>query len=280
MLRSAAAAPMPVATVSCLASRATAPASACSRSSVRRALRGSAWARRRRMRVVRWRRGQMPGPGPMPWRSGRGPQDGVRCACGGSGTGWKVYARCKEARPPASSWSWEHLAGYVMWCGWDASGESFGLHSCWWQWRWHPRASFFPLGTSSWSSVPAARGSLGENPIQFSRRAIAAPLESSPPWRRRLLRPNSAVALLVKTVQGRPLSVAVQRGMVQVGELHGVAKLVCWRSQLWWQPGIVARCWCGCWQRTAVAGVAWQPSVRARDSVGRRRLRHRHRVTT
>jgi hypothetical protein len=35
---------------------------------------------------------------------------------------------------------------------------------------------------------------------------------------------------------------AVQGGMVQVGELHGVAKFVWWPSQLWWWPRVVALC--------------------------------------
>ncbi|RLM78625.1 hypothetical protein C2845_PM12G14730 [Panicum miliaceum] len=40
------------------------------------------------------------------------------------------------------------------------------------------------------------------------------------------------LALLVMMVQGRPLSVVVQGGMVQVDKLHGVAKLAWWLLQL------------------------------------------------
>ena len=49
---------------------------------------------------------------------------------------------------------------------------------------------------------------------------------------------------------------AVQGGMVQVGELLGVAKLAWWCSQLWWRPGVISRRRCGRGQRNAAAGVA------------------------
>ena len=38
---------------------------------------------------------------------------------------------------------------------------------------------------------PYDTGSLGENLVQFSGRAMAVSLVPSPPWRRHLLRPNS-----------------------------------------------------------------------------------------
>ena len=71
---------------------------------------------------------------------------------------------------------------------------------------------------------PYGLGSLSENPVQFSGRVTVAPLASCPPWRHRLLRPNSALALLVTTAHGRLLSVVVSSGLVQVGELHGGCK--------------------------------------------------------
>jgi hypothetical protein len=63
-------------------------------------------------------------------------------------------------------------------------------------WRRCPRTSLSPLGAPFWSYTLAALWSLGKNPCPAGR-AIAVPLASSPPWRRRLLRPRSAVVMLV-----------------------------------------------------------------------------------
>ena len=60
----------------------------------------------------------------------------------------------------------------------------------------------------------------------------------------------------------------VLSGLVQDGELHGVAKLVWWCSHLWWQSGVISLCRCGCWQRTVAAGVARQLSVRCGTASG------------
>ena len=92
----------------------------------------------------------------------------------------------------------------------DDGGGAFGRRSpCW---GCHLGAPFL------------LQGSLGENPVQFGR-AMAAPPTSSPPWRRRFLRPISRSALLVTTVHGWLLSVVEQVGFVQGGELLGVVKL-------------------------------------------------------
>ena len=127
---------------------------------------------------------------------------------------------------------------------------------------------------------PYGMGSLGENPVQFSGRVTAAPLASCPPWRHRLLRPNSALALLVTTAHGRPLSVVASSGLVQVGELHrgrkaravAFAPLVAVRgfltSSIWLLAADL-----GGWRCLAAVSAV-------RDNVRRRRLRHRHRATT
>ena len=73
----------------------------------------------------------------------------------------------------------------------------------------------------------------------------------------------------VTTAHGRPFSVVVVlSGLVQDGELHGVAKLVWWCSHLWWRSGVISLCRCGCWQRTMAAGVARQLSVRCGAASG------------
>ena len=82
------------------------------------------------------------------------------------------------------------------------------------------------------------------------------------------MRPNSALALPVMTALGWPLSVVVSSGLVQVGELHGVAKLARWRSLLRWRSGVLSLCRCDCWQRTVAASVARQLSVRCGTTSG------------
>ena len=71
-----------------------------------------------------------------------------RCVCGGSGEKM-VYARCKEARPPAPPLvlgvpGWV-LAVVRMGC-FGAPAKAF---ACRWRWRRRPRALFSSLGASS-----------------------------------------------------------------------------------------------------------------------------------
>jgi len=127
---------------------------------------------------------------------------------------------------------------------------------------------------------PCGTGSLGENPVQFFGRVTAASLASSPPWRHRLLRLNSALAFPVTTAHGRPLSVVVSHSLVHVGELHGGCKARAVASA----PLVAVRGFLtsSVWLLVADRG-GWRyfAAVSAvRDNVRRRRLRHRHRATT
>ena len=105
---------------------------------------------------------------------------------------------------------------------------------------------------------PCGTGSLSENLVQFFGRATAASLASSPPWRRRLLRPNSALAFPVTTAHGRPLRWWCRTVLCRLASFMGVAKLVRWHLSPWWRSGVISLHRCGCWQRTVAAGVAWQ----------------------
>ena len=94
------------------------------------------------------------------------------------------------------------------------------------------------------------------------------------------MRPNSALAFLVTTAHGRPFSVVVSSGLVQVGELHGGCKVRVVASA----PLVAVRGFLTSlvWLLAAGRG-GWRclAAVSAvRDNVRRRRLRHRHRATT
>ena len=56
--------------------------------------------------------------------------------------------------------------------------------------------------------------------------------------------------------------------LCRLASFMGVAKLAWWHSHPWWRSGVFSLRRCGCWQRTVVAGVAWQLSVRCGTTSG------------
>ena len=147
-----------------------------------------------------------------------------RLVCGGMA----VYARCREAWPPAPSWMPFHGRGPgitglrtccsahgMLWvkaiaCTVDGSDgvSALGRHSP--PWGRHLGAPSLRHGVL-W--VKTLSSSLDE--LRHHHRRC--------PFLKKhcFLRTKSALVLLVVTVLGKPTSVVVQGGMVQVGKLHG-----------------------------------------------------------
>ena len=94
------------------------------------------------------------------------------------------------------------------------------------------------------------------------------------------MRPNSALAFPVTTAHGRPLSVVVSHGLVQVGELHGgcKARAVAFTPLVAVRGYLTSSVWLLAADRGGWRCLAAVSAVR--DNVRQRRLRHRHRATT
>jgi hypothetical protein len=124
-----------------------------------------------------------------------------------------------------------------------------------------PKAIALPVGASSWSPLSWHEGlsPLGENPVRFwtSDDGASSVVRSLEAWS---LETQLSFSMMLSHV--RLHSVVEVGGMVQDGELQGVAKLLWRRSHLWWWPGLshFVSSWlfavdCGGWRCLVI--VSW-----------------------